>query len=249
MKYFTAEELKTLNRAEVSEKLTRCIAQLVRFNFAINTFKNCSKKLFNNNQNIKILDLGSGNGTFASQLNKIGYNNIYGLDIDNYVPDDRKQLFQEFKTADLSWDKIPWRDNNFQIATAWCVLPHLENPFHCVREVHRVLDKNGLFVFTVLHLTSKPAIDYLKKHQNFGHYQTKNNHITMFTASTIEKTILKYFDLLDIQYAVRPKIFERGIKGKLRKILYNIARKTSPQFKKRLDHRWAYDAIYIIKKK
>lgn len=251
MEYLTAEELKTSKRAQVKDKLQSCVGQLVRFDFGLNTFSYCLKKYFKNNLNIKTLDLGPGNATFAFQLDEeLGYQNIFGVDIDNYIPLERKHLIKEFKIADLSLDKIPWPDEHFDIATAWCVLPHLENPFYCVREIARVLKNNGIFLFTVPHLTSKPSLDYLRKHENFSMYRDKNNHITLFTQSIINKMTRRYFDILEINYAVRPKIFKGGIIIKyLRKIMYSIAQKTSPKIKRYFDKRWAYDTIYIMVKK
>lgn len=250
MEYLTTDELTQTNRDQVKTRLQRCVGQLVRFDFGLNTFKKCFEKYFNKNSVIKTLDLGPGNATFAFQLNKeIDYRNIYGVDIDDYVPTERKHLFIEFKTADLSTDKILWPDEFFDVVTAWCVLPHLENPFRCAREIHRVLKKNGLFLFTVPHLTSKPSLDYLKKHGNFSMYRDKNNHIALFTQSIINKMTGKYFDILETEYAVRPKIFNGGLKKKLRKIAYDTIKKISPKFGKLLDHRWAYDVIYIMRKK
>jgi ubiquinone/menaquinone biosynthesis C-methylase UbiE len=249
MEYFTSEELLKTNRNQVKTRLQQCVGQLVRFDFSIKTFKKCLKKYFNNNLDIKMLDVGPGNATFAEQLRELNYHNIYGVDIDNYVPDEHKHLFVKFETADLNLDKIPWQDESFDVVTAWCVLPHLENPFHCVREIARVLKKNGLFLFTVPHLTSKPSIAYFKKYGNFSMYRNKNNHIILFTQSIINKMVEKYFDILEIEYAVRPKIFSGGFRKTLRKIVYNLVKKISAKLTKSLERRWAYDTIYIIQKK
>ena len=59
----------------------------------------------------------------------------------------------------------------------------------------------------------------------------------------------KYFDILEIEYATRPKIFNGGLKKKLRKIVYYAVQKLSPKLKKYLDRRWAYDTIYVMSKK
>jgi len=249
MKYFTTEELLGSHREHAHSILEKCEGQIVRFNFGIDAYKKSQEELFPGRKDLKTLDLGAAGGIFASQLSEQGYNNLYGLDVDNYLNEENKKFFKEFKTADLSLDKIPWPDKSFKVVTAWCVLPHLENPFHCVREIARVLDDGGVFIFTAPHLTSKPAIDYFTRNHYFGSYKPHNNHLVLFTPNIVKKTISKHFELLDTSYAVRPKIFTRdGLKGKLRKAVYDFS-KNRPKLRKKLGHRWAYDAIYTARKK
>lgn len=248
MRYLTAEELKNSHKDEAHTILENCDGQIVRFHSGISIFQNWHNKLLNGNKEAKILDLGTGSGGFAKQLKEIGCTNLYGTDIDDYRQADVKSLYREFKPADLSSDRLPWPDNTFDIVTAWCVLPHLENPFYCVREINRVLKKGGLFLFAVPHLTSKSSIDYFRKHKNFGHYRPTNNHLILFTDAIIQKAVLKYFKLVDDEYAVRPKIFEKGVKGKIRAVAYSLINKFFPEKGKTIRHRWAYDAIYTTQK-
>ncbi|MFY9493286.1 MAG: class I SAM-dependent methyltransferase [Minisyncoccia bacterium] len=250
MKYYTSEELRGQNQAEARNILEKCSGPFVRYNFGINIFKHWFNKEFDSDPDVKTLDLGSASGAFEAQLKDIGYSNVYGLDIDDYRLPKNKEFFKDFKTADLGWDKIPWPDNHFQIVTGWCILPHLENPFHCVREIHRILAPGGIFIFSVPHVTAKHSIDYLSQKKDFGSYRATNNHLVIFTPAVINKAILKYFDLLNTEFAVRTaKIFKRGLQGKLRKILYFGAEKISPKLKRKIDERWAYDVIYIVRKK
>lgn len=245
MRYYTAEELKQARREEAHGILEKLAGKSVRDLFAIKVFETYYQKFFRD-KNQKILDLGPASGKFVAQINEVGYKNCSGVDIDDYVAPENKKLFKEFKNADLSWDKLPWPDKSFKVATAWCVLPHLENPFHCLREVHRVLDDDGMFIFTAPHLTSKPSLDYFIKHKDFGSYRPTNNHLVLFTKGIVEKAVLKYFDLVDVEYHVRPKIFAKGLAGRLRGWLYQIAGRLSPKLKKSLEKRWAYNAVYIL---
>lgn len=247
MRYLTAEELKKNNIEEAHEILEKCAGKSVRDLFAVRIFDTYVSRFFKDRNQIKILDLGPGSGIFLNQIKEIGYRNFYGVDLDDYRMPQNKPFFKEFQTADLSWDKLPWPDNYFQVATAWCVLPHLENPFHAIREIHRVLDKNGVFIFTAPHLTSKPSMAYFQTHRDFGSYRGTNNHLVLFTKGIVEKAVLKYFDLVDIECNVRPKIF-RGLRGKLYKAAYKLAG-LHPFTKKWLDNRWGLDAAYILKKK
>ncbi len=250
MKYYTAEELKTTNKEGAHDILDECEGHLVKLNFGIEVFEVWHKKLFNGDKQVKILDLGTGSGGFARQLAGINCaGNLYGTDIDDYRKNEIKPLYKEFKAADLSWDSLPWPDNTFDVVTAWCILPHLENPFYCVREVNRVLKKNGVFIFSVPHLASKSSTDYFQKNGNFPHYRQTNNHISLFPEAVVKSTILKNFDLVDTEYAVRPKNFQRSIKNKIRAVIYSLINKYWPRAGKALRHRWAYDVIYTIRKK
>lgn len=247
MKYLTAEELKGSHKDAAHDILDDCEGQIVRFGSGINLYKKWREAIFPGNKEAKTLDLGTASGGFERQITEAGYSNIYGTDIDNYVKEENKKLLKEFKIADLGYDKLPWTDGFFKLSTGWCILPHVENPFHAIREIHRVLEKGGLFMFSVPHITSKPAIDYFTQHKDFGSYRATNNHLTLFTPALIEKAVLKYFDLVDVEYAVRPKIFI-GPKGKLRKFIYDFADRY-PRFKKFLGHRWSYDILYVVRKK
>ena len=145
MKYLTAEELLKSDKDYSHEILERCTGKSVRDNFAFQVFDSSLKKKFDGKLGeLKILDLGSANGYFAKQISENGYRNIRGVDLDDYIVPQNKGWFKDFKKCDLSWDKIPWPDDSFDIAEAWCILPHLENPFHCLREVSRVLKKGGI---------------------------------------------------------------------------------------------------------
>ncbi len=248
MRYFNPQEIKNENRVEIKQQLQHHIGKNLRDSFAINL---TSVHIIQSgwDKDCNILDLGSAGGRFAQQLSQNGYKNIHSVDIDDYLSDPNRPLIKDFRTADLSFDKLPWQDNLFKVATAWCVLPHLENPFHCVREIHRVLEPGGLFIFSAPNMLSKASMDYFLNKGDFGSYKNSNNHLVIFTPAIIEKTVLKYFDIVTIEYHIRDKVFNRKLAGKLRKLVYDIVVKTSGKIKKTLEKRWAYNAIYVLKKK
>lgn len=246
MRYFTAEELRNKNREEAISKLSNLAGKNVRYSLAINVFREYAGK-FNFTPSTKILDLGTAAGEFLFQLYNDGYQNLYAHDIDDYLSTERKKIVKEYKFADLSTEKLPWPDNSFDVVTAWCVLPHLENPFYAAREIQRVLKKDGVFIFTALHLASKASIDYFKKYKNFGSYRETNNHIALLPDSVVKKTLLKFFDLKGTDYLVIPKIFA-GWRGKIRKILFTLSSK-NPKWHAALRKRWGYNICYILQKR
>ena len=248
MRYLSPEEIKKTNHSEVRDALKQHIGKNLQDQFAVNLVESYLPQPASGRRH-NILDLGPASGIFARQLYDRGQHHIYGVDIDNYLADENRSLFTEFKTADLSFESIPWPDNFFDLATAWCVLPHLENPFQTLREVRHVLKPGGIFIFTAPNLASRASLDYFTRHRDFGSYHKNNNHLVIFTPALIEKTALRYFDLLSVAYPIRSKIFDRGIKGALRKIAYRWAGRISPRLRLLVEKRWAYNSAYVLKKK
>ncbi len=249
MKYLTAEELKKSYSQETHEILRDHVGKNIQGMFALDLFRRSAERTFGSRKDIKILDLGPAGGAFGKQLTQTGYQNVYGADLDNYLSTDNKPSFKELKTADLSIERLPWADGYFDAITAWCVFPHLENPFHCFREVRRILSEDGLFIFSAPNLESKASINYFIKHRDLGSYQASNNHLAIFTRGIIEKAVFKYFDLVDIKYHVRDKVFNRGFKGRIRKIIYTAVSRFSKQWQTGLEKRWAYNTIYVLRPK
>lgn len=238
MRYFTPEELKKDYKKEVAAQLSKLAGKNVKFNFAISVFRQYANK-FGWGKDARILDLGTANGDFLAQLNSEGYFNLYAHDIDDYLPAERKKIVKEYKFAELSMEALPWPDNYFDVVTAWCVLPHVENPFYAAREVYRVLKAGGVFIFTTLHLSAKPSLVWFKKHGDFKSYRETNNHIALLPPAVVRKTIGKKFNIEGIEYFLNPKIFN-GLSGYLRKQALRVFTN--------LKKRWAYNVAYIMKK-
>lgn len=247
LKYFTAEELKGSQRPYAHAVLEKFADKEVRRSFSIAAFNAHHDAAFPERARTRILDLGVGSGGFAEQLRDEGYRIVCGVDVDDYLKPETKPFLREFRTVDLSWERLPWPEHSFDIVTAWCTLPHLENPFFAVREACRVLLPGGLFIFQVPHLSSRAARDFFSRKADFQSYKTKNNHVVVFTRNIISKAILRYFDLVNIAYDVRPKVFD-GPVGFLRQIAYR-ASGIRPLWRHWLEERWAYSAAYVVRKK
>lgn len=145
----------------------------------------------------KILDCGPGAGSFLESLHNMAFENLYAVDIDDYL------IFKnsvEFKKIDLSFDKISWPDEYFDVATAWQLVEHLENPNNFIREISRVLKPNGLFIIStpnIQHIFNR--IFFLRKGDMYR-WHKKNNHISLFPKGIFQKTFLKYFNIVDTRY-------------------------------------------------
>ena len=252
MEYLNPKEI-IASQKSIKEKLSKFVGPTIRHKSGIKFFSKyvdifLVQKNYLKKEDIKVLDCGVAGGGFAKDLYEAGYKNIYGVDIDDYLSPDNRPLITEFKTADLSFDKIPWPDVSFDVITAWCVLPHLENPHNFVREAYRVLETNGLYIFSIVNITSWPNRKYFLTHKEFPSYHASNNHITLFTPAILKKTILKYFDLVGTEYFITPRIFF-GFRGNIRKYLLSISYFLNNSLGESLRARWGAKIVYILKKK
>lgn len=189
---------------------------------------------------LEVLDCGTGNGSFLRQLHSMGFTKLNGLDIDNYLSEDAKVLIQDFQKADLSFNQLSYGDNTFDLITAWCVIPHLENPFHYIREARRILKVGGMLIFSTINIASPGHRKYFSKHGEFPGYHARNNHISMITKGTLRKVIGVSFNIVGEEYLILPRIF-KGFRGFFRKIGYSL-------FKNYFQKRWGAKMVYILQK-
>lgn len=248
MEYFNPKELKD-NRETIKKRLSGYSGPTIRHKSGIGILESYYRRLLSlsvKKSEVKILDCGTAGGGFIKDLREAGFSNLYGLDIDEYLPRERQDLLKEFKIADLSFEPVPWLDDTFDIITAWCVLPHLENPHNFVREARRVLVPGGLFIISLVNIGSKPNRKYFFKHGEFPSYHKRNNHITLFTPAIFEKTILKYFDLAGKEYFITPRIFS-GWRGRARSLARRLV-SFSNYLSAVLEDRWGAKVIFILRK-
>lgn len=94
----------------------------------------------------KILDVGCGAGSFIGEVGLRNSNlSLYGVDNSRNAIAKAKKDFPlaNYKVAN-AYD-LPYKDNNFDFVSMICVLEHLKNPEKTLKEVKRVLKKNGIF--------------------------------------------------------------------------------------------------------
>ena len=103
-------------------------------------------KLFTD-KNIEILDIGCGSGEIMEELNNYG-SKTYGIDFSKEaIQICEKKL--NAKQGDLDTG-IEFDDNKFDLVWAGDVLEHVFDPMYLLREIRRVLKKNGYLFFQYL---------------------------------------------------------------------------------------------------
>jgi 2-polyprenyl-3-methyl-5-hydroxy-6-metoxy-1,4-benzoquinol methylase len=106
-------------------------------------------KLFNKNE-IKILDVGCGDGYITKRIRKRGYH-IVG--IDKLDPSDCKWM-EEKPDFVMDATNMDFKDNHFDVVIALEVVEHSD----CVTEIKRVLKPDGIFICS----TPSPGTDWLR---------------------------------------------------------------------------------------
>jgi 2-polyprenyl-3-methyl-5-hydroxy-6-metoxy-1,4-benzoquinol methylase len=99
-------------------------------------------ELLGNIKGEKVLDCGAGKGSFTEQLVKKD-GNVYACDIDS----SRFRLKIPFKKANFN-NNIPFNNSFFDKIISIEVIEHLENPAILIKELSRVIRKNGQLIIT-----------------------------------------------------------------------------------------------------
>jgi SAM-dependent methyltransferase len=137
-------------------------------------------------EKVKVLDIGYG---------KTRYTGIYKSNEDiTYL--DKEKLPHVDILCDINKNKIPLKDNQFDLIYIRDVLHHVDNIIEALEECHRILKKGGKIIINVPHYTSFNAYrDMLAKHfmTRFSmDYFKKDNKLNFYTKARFNvKCILK----------------------------------------------------------
>jgi len=118
----------------------------------INTSKNTHEVIFSlmdPDRDSVIADIPTGSGAFVQRLKDQGYPNIYAIDIQNFFEADH----DNFLLGNMN-EALPLPDNSCDILICIDGIEHISRQFDFVKEVNRVLKKNGKFIFSTPNISS-----------------------------------------------------------------------------------------------
>lgn len=101
-----------------------------------------------------VLDIGCGNGDYAYNLQKMGFDVLAGdMDVERFQYKE-KIKFQKCNVT----EKLPFADNSFDFIVFAEVVEHLMNPYDVIKELNRILKPGGKLVLStpnILNLKSR----------------------------------------------------------------------------------------------
>lgn len=122
------------------------INNLMSFGMQILVKRNCIK-LLNPNSQDKILDLCTGTGDFARIIKSLQPDSaVTGIDFSEKMLEIAKNKGGEINYIQHDITNLPFRDNEFDIATIGFGLRNIQNTPQAISEIHRVLKPGGKFL-------------------------------------------------------------------------------------------------------
>lgn len=149
----------------------------------------------------RTLDVGCGVGTFLKRSKEKGFE-IYGTEISDYACKHAEESLRiDVFRGEL--EEARFLLATFDVVTVWHTLEHLPDPMAALREINRILKKDGLLVVAVPNLNNYiTRLLYLlikrKKLMLFSN-QAKEWHLYHFSDHTISSMLEKAgFDIIKI---------------------------------------------------
>jgi ubiquinone/menaquinone biosynthesis C-methylase UbiE len=109
-----------------------------------------------NIKNKKILDIGCGDGTDSLKLLEKGAE-VQGIDLSKEMISAAKTKSKKINFQIASADKLPFKENEFDFVYSRFALHYLDDVDKAIKEIHRVLKKNGFAAILVPHPTGDYA--------------------------------------------------------------------------------------------
>ncbi len=161
-------------------------------------YKSAVELLINNGdlkEGMKILDVGAGEGFFKFFFDQHFKDKLkwYGIEVWKERVEFCRHIGYEIKEINLEKEKIPYSDKYFDIVLASHVIEHLPNPKQIVKDMGRVLKKNGILL--VATPVKPPGIAQLDSfYHNISNRKTGDTQ-QAFTHNNLEKMILDSLNL------------------------------------------------------
>jgi len=140
-----------------------------------------------------LLDIGSGIGTFLQEVKRIqpGIDAV-GLEPSTWAVEHSRRKGLNVMKGFFEDAESEFQDESFAVVCAFELIEHLLNPFLFIRQVKRILEPNGYFIFSTPDFNSLiykiRAPHALGLHREHLFYFTKGNLIKMLSR---DFTILK----------------------------------------------------------
>ncbi len=169
--------------------------------------------------NVKVIDIGSGEGFFADFLHR---ENIGSLILDDHNLTSLKRSIKKHDDLGCMSDicNLPFSSESFDLVCALDVIEHIEDDNRALDEVFRVVKKGGYFLMTV------PAYKFL-----YGEHDEFAGHIRRYTLKDVrEKLTRACFDVVWFNYAKAIAFFPMLLFRFFKKLSRKSKSKIRPDF-------------------
>lgn len=144
----------------------------------------------------KALEIGCGIGAFAKILNERGFK-VLATDISPYIIKRAKKILPNIDFQVLDIEKATRVNNKFDYIFAFEVLEHLKNPVKVLGNIKKMLNRNGVLVFSTpypteemladpMHISVNPPEFWLSEGEKIGY----------------ERTVVKYASFIPFLYKI-----------------------------------------------
>lgn len=111
---------------------------------------NLAKKLIGNIKFKTCLDVGCASGFMIGEIAKTYPTSLYfGIDVYDKAIISAKKNYPLIKFKTASAEKLPFKNNSFGLILFYETVEHVENPSACLKEIKRVLKKNGALILAM----------------------------------------------------------------------------------------------------
>lgn len=131
----------------------------------------------------KMLDVGSALGDSLLEAKKLGWKNLYGIELSKYAVIESRKRGLNVKNGTLGSSKF--QSNYFDIVTIQDVIEHLPNPKAELKEVYKVLKSDG-YVFIV---TPDIGGFWHKLLGSLWYHYKPSEHIMYFSQKTLAQIL------------------------------------------------------------
>lgn len=170
----------------------------------------------------KLLDVGCGDGILIHFI-KNRVSEVYG--IDNLSPDLQKAKKRGLitKLVNLDKEKLPFNNNTFDVVTCLDVIEHVKDPSIMLKEIYRVLKKNGVIILSTPNIRFSDHLFALIfkgifPKTSISEAEYDGGHIHFFTYKDLH-ILFKAQRFMNIQDEEIINKQNRGWKGKLFRLL------------------------------
>lgn len=143
------------------------------------------------------LDLGCGIGQYSKWFIENGYE-VISADISKIVLEKVKDFNSNIINVDMR-KKLPFEDNKFDVVFANLSIHYFSDSDtkNLMKEIRRILKKDGLFIGSVNGIQGLEKIKATAKELDYHYYYNKDKYIRLFDVDDVKK-YLNIFEILKI---------------------------------------------------